>query len=69
MGFNSAFKGLIYLNCMIMHGPANVKSICLLLIIVTYFLTTQHDSNCTLHFDNYAQYNITFSCNTAYTVV
>jgi hypothetical protein len=25
MGFNSAFKGLIYLNCMMMHGLANVR--------------------------------------------
>jgi len=25
MAFNSGFKGLIYLNCMMMHGPANVK--------------------------------------------
>jgi len=25
MGFNSGFKGLIYLNCMMMHGPAHVK--------------------------------------------
>jgi len=25
MGFNSGFKGLIYLNCMMMQGPANVR--------------------------------------------
>ena len=25
MGFNSGFKGLIYLNFMMMHGLANVK--------------------------------------------
>jgi hypothetical protein len=38
-----------------------------MLIVLKYYLNTRQDSYCTLHFDNYARYNIIFSCNKAYT--